>query len=230
MSDSHLYIGALLFEQMDQLDFTGPFEVLARVPDSVFYTIGKTTTPIRDARGLLLTPERTLADVPQLDALVVPGGNGVNALMEDEEVLNFLRRQAAGVKILFSVCTGTLVCGAAGLLQGRKATTHWASHHLLKEFGARPVKERVVMDGNLVSASGVTSGIDGALTVAALLRDDDVAQKIQLYLEYSPQPPFSSGTPETAPADVMAAMLADMGSLLGEREEIARRAGARLRG
>ncbi len=177
MSDSRLYIGALLFEQMDQLDFTGPFEVLARVPDSVFYTIGKTTTPIRDARGLLLTPERTLADVPQLDALVVPGGNGVNALMEDEEVLNFLRRQAAGVKILFSVCTGTLVCGAAGLLQGRKA-----SHALGLASPAEGIRsasgEGACGDGWQSGLSlGVTSGIDGALTVAALLRDDDVRTK-----------------------------------------------------
>lgn len=226
---SPLAIGGLIFEQMDQLDFTGPFEVLCRLPDSVFHIIGKTLSPIRDARGLILTPEHTLQTAPPLDVLVVPGGNGVNALMEDEEMLNFLRRRAPELKILFPVCTGALLCGAAGLLQGRSATTHWASHHLLKEFGATPIKERVVVDGNLVSASGVTSGIDGALVVASLLGSEDIAQKIQLYLEYSPQPPFSSGSPETAPEHVKTALTFDLTDLIKERENIARRAGARLR-
>ena len=226
---SPLAIGALIFEQMDQLDFTGPFEVLCRLPDSAFHIIGQTTSPIRDARGLILTPEHTLESAPPLDVLIVPGGNGVNALMENRDMLDFLRQRAPGLKILFSVCTGALVCGAAGLLAGRSVTTHWASHHLLKEFGAHPVKERVAVDGNLVSASGVTSGIDGALTVASLLRGEDAAQKIQLYLEYAPQPPFASGSPETAPESVRNALVSDMASLVREREEIARRVGARLR-
>lgn len=229
MTGSRLKIGALLFEQIEQLDFTGPFEVLSRIPGAVFYSIAKTKAPIRDAKGLILTPEHTLDEAPQMDVLVVPGGVGVNALMEDEDVLEFIRNQAAGAKIVLSVCTGTLVCGAAGLLQGRKATTHWASHHFLKEFGARPVKERVVLDGNLVTASGVTSGIDGALTVAALLGGDEVAQKIQLYLEYSPEPPFSSGSPETAPTDVLAALRESMDELTRKREEIIRRVSARRR-
>lgn len=228
MSTSPLAIGALLFEQMDQLDFTGPFEVLSRVPHSTFWTLGKTLAPVRDARGLILTPERTISEAPQLDVLVVPGGTGVNALMEDDEVLRFLRQQASGVKILFSVCTGALLCGAAGLLRGRKATTHWASHHLLEKFGARPVNDRVVMDGNLVSASGVTSGIDGALLVAALLRGDLTAQGIQLYLEYAPTPPFACGSPGSAPADVVTAVLAEMSASISEREIIADRVGSRL--
>lgn len=225
-----LNIGALLFEQMDQLDFTGAFEVLCRLPDSVFHIIEKSGKPIRDTQGLILTPDRTFDNAPQLDVLIVPGGTGVNALMEDEETLNFLRQQTPGLKILFPVCTGTLVCGAAGLLQGRAVTTHWASHHLLKEFGAHAVKKRVVADGNIVSASGVTSGIDGALTVAALLRGAEVAQKIQLYLEYTPEPPFSSGSPEAAPATVTAALLEELSQVMDDREKIARRAGARLRG
>lgn len=226
---SPLAIGGLIFEQMDQLDFTGPFEVLCRLPDSAFHIIGKTKAPVRDARGLILTPEYALHNAPPLDVLVVPGGNGVNALMEDGEMLDFLRQRAPTLKILFSVCTGALICGAAGLLQGRSVTTHWASHHLLKEFGAIPTEKRVVADGNLVSASGVTSGIDGALTIAARLRGQEAAQKIQLYLEYSPEPPFTSGSPENAPDHVKEILLSEMRVLIEERASIARRAGARLR-
>ncbi len=227
---SPLSIGALIFEQMDQLDFTGPFEVLCRLPDSEFHIIGSSLLPIRDARGLILTPEYSLQSAPPLDVLVVPGGNGVNRLMEDEETLSFLRQRAAQLKILFSVCTGALLCGAAGLLKGRAATTHWASHHLLVEFGATPKRERVVVDGGLVSASGVTSGIDGALVVAALLRGEDAAKKIQLYLEYDPKPPFNSGSPETAPEAVRNEFLSDIRGLIEERERITRRVGAHLRG
>ena len=224
-----LNIGAVLFEQMDQLDFTGAFEVLSRLPDSVFHIIEKSGKPIRDTQGLILTPDRSFENVPQLDVLIVPGGTGINTLMEDEETLNFLRQQAPGLKVLFPVCTGTLVCGAAGLLQGRAVTTHWASHHLLKEFGAQAIKQRVVVDGNIISASGVTSSIDGALTVAAHLCGTEVAQKIQLYLEYTPVPPFSSGSPEAAPAHITAALLADLSQVMAERERIVRRVGARLR-
>ena len=173
-------IGGLVFEGMDQADFTGPFEVLSRVPDSSFQVIGKTKKPVHDVKGLILTPTLALSEAPQLDVLLVPGGNGVNALMEDDEVLCFLRNQAAGSKIVLSVCTGALLCGAAGLLKGRRATTHWASHGLLSLFGALPVDARVVEDGSLVTAAGVTSGIDAALRVAAMLRGDAVAQRIQL--------------------------------------------------
>ena len=179
-SAESLSIGGLVFEEMDQADFTGPFEVLSRVPDSSFQVIGKTKEPVHDVKGLILTPTLALSEAPQLDVLLVPGGNGVNALMEDDEVLCFLRNQAAGSKIVLSVCTGALLCGAAGLLKGRRATTHWASHGLLSLFGAVPVDARVVEDGSLVTAAGVTSGIDAALRVAAMLRGDAVAQRIQL--------------------------------------------------
>lgn len=222
-----LKIGAFLFEEVDQMDFTGPFEVLSRLPDSTFLVFGKTTRPIRDARGLVLTPETGFAGVPQLDVLVVPGGGGVNRLMEDEETLDFLRRQSAGLECLFSICTGALLLGAAGLLKGRRATTHWASHDLLPCFGALPVDSRVVVDGNLVSAAGVTSGIDAALRVAALLRGDALAQSLQLYLEYTPEPPFQSGSPQTAPPEVVAHLRQQMQGVLDERREIARRIAAR---
>ena len=204
-SRKHLQIGALIFRRMDQIDFTGPFEVLSRVPDSTFHVIGKDREPIRDIKGLILTPEMTIAESPRLDVLMVPGGYGQEELMDDEVVLSFIKEQAANAKFVFSVCTGALVCGAAGLLMGVRSTTHWASFHLLPYFGAIPVDRRVVVDGNHVSAAGVTAGIDGALTLAALLRGDLAAQQIQLGLEYAPEPPFESGTPKTAPAEVLAA-------------------------
>ena len=213
---------------MDQADFTGPFEVLSRVTDSVFHVIGKTNVQVRDVKGLILTPSLSFAQSPQLDVLLVPGGNGVNALMEDEELLCFLRNQAAGSKIVFSVCTGALICGAAGLLKGRRATTHWASHDLLRLFGAVPVDARVVEDGPLVTAAGVTSGIDAALRVAAILRGDEAAQMIQLYMQYAPEPPFDCGTPDSAPATVVQALRFSMSGVLKARAEIAKRAAAKL--
>jgi cyclohexyl-isocyanide hydratase len=152
--DTHLQIGSLLFEGLDQIDLTGPFEVLSRIPNSTYRSYGKTDEPVRDLKGLRLTPDAALADAPQLDVLHVPGGFGQEALMEDEEVLDWIRRQAAGAHSVFSVCTGALLCGAAGLLKGRRATTHWASFHLLPFFGAIPVNERVVVDGNWVCRRG----------------------------------------------------------------------------
>jgi cyclohexyl-isocyanide hydratase len=227
-STESLTIGGIVFEDKDQADFTGPFEVLSRVTDSVFHVIGKTRVQVRDVKGLILTPSLSFAQSPQLDVLLVPGGNGVNALMEDEEVLCFLRNQAAGSKIVFSVCTGTLICGAAGLLKGKRATTHWASHDLLRLFGAVPVDARVVEDGSLVTAAGVTSGIDAALRVAAILRGDESAQMIQLYMQYAPEPPFDSGTPDSAPATVVRAARSSMSGVLKARAEIAKRAAAKL--
>lgn len=218
-----LVIGGLIFPGIDQADFTGPFEVLSRLPDSRFLVIGRTTAPLRDARGLILTPEVTMAEAPELDVLVVPGGNGVNALMEDEETLAFVRQQAAGAKLILSVCTGALICGAAGLLKGRRATTHWASHHLLAHFGATPVDARVVVEEPYIFAAGVTSGIDGALQAAALLRGPEVAQRIQLYLEYAPQPPFASGSPNTAPPTVLAATQDLLRPVIEDRTAIVQR-------
>jgi cyclohexyl-isocyanide hydratase len=227
-NDAHLQIGSLLFEGIDQIDLTGPFEVLSRIPNSTYRIYGKTAEPVRDLRGLRLTPDAGLADAPQLDVLHVPGGFGQEALMEDETVLGWIRRQAAGAHSVFSVCTGALLCGAAGLLQGRRATTHWASFHLLPLFGAIPVNERVVIDGNWVFAAGVTAGIDGALRLAAALRGDDVAQAIQLYMVYAPEPPFNSGSPETAPPAILAAARLGVADITAQREATARRVAVRL--
>jgi cyclohexyl-isocyanide hydratase len=226
---SRLNIGAILFPKMDQIDFAGPFEVLSQLPDSTFHVLAKENKPIRDVRGLILTPEKSLAEAPPLDLLVVPGGVGQIALMEDDEVLGFIRAHADAGKLILSVCTGALTCGAAGLLKGRRATTHWASFNLLKYFGAIPVNERVVIDGQIVSAAGVTAGIDGALRVAAMLRGDRVAQGIELYLEYAPEPPFRTGRPDIAPAEVVAEKRAAAREVLETRTAIARRIAAKLR-
>jgi cyclohexyl-isocyanide hydratase len=197
--EQHLDIGAIIFPRMDQIDLTGPFEVLSRIPNSTFHIVWKERSPIKDIAGLILTPGETLSEVPPLDLLIVPGGHGQEALMDDEAVLSFLRKQARHAKYVFSVCTGALICGAAGLLKGVKATTHWSAFHLLEYFGAIPVDRRVVQDGKLVSAAGVTAGLDGALEVAALLRGDHVAQRIQLAIEYSPEPPFRAALPRRLP-------------------------------
>jgi cyclohexyl-isocyanide hydratase len=226
--DTHLQIGSLLFEGVDQIDLTGPFEVLSRIPNSTYRIYGKTAEPVRDLKGLRLTPDAALPDAPQLDVLHVPGGFGQEALMEDQDVLGWIAQQAAGARSIFSVCTGALICGAAGLLKGRRATTHWASFHLLPLFGAIPVNERVVLDGNWVFAAGVTAGIDGALRLAAELRGDDAARAIQLYMVYAPEPPFNSGTPETAPANILRQARQSVAGITTQREATAQRVAARL--
>jgi cyclohexyl-isocyanide hydratase len=226
--DTHLQIGSLLFEGVDQIDLTGPFEVLSRIPNSTYRIYGKTTEPVRDLKGLRLTPDAALADAPQLDVLHVPGGFGQEALMEDAEVLGWIRQQSSGARSIFSVCTGALLFGAAGLLKGRRATTHWASFHLLPFFGAIPVNQRVVIDDNWVFAAGVTAGIDGALRLAAILRGDEAAQAIQLYMAYAPEPPFDSGTPESAPAAILAQVRRSTAAITAQREATARRVAAGL--
>jgi cyclohexyl-isocyanide hydratase len=226
--DTHLHIGSLLFEGIDQIDLTGPFEVLSRIPNATYRIYGKTAAPVRDLKGLWLTPDEALANAPPLDVLHIPGGFGQEALMEDAEVLDWIRQQASGARSVFSVCTGALLCGAAGLLKGRRATTHWASLHLLPYFGATAVNERVVVDGAWVFAAGVTAGIDGALRLAAELRGDDAAQAIQLHMVYAPEPPFDSGTPETASAAILEQARRSVRTITAQREQTARRVAAKL--
>ena len=226
--DTHLRIGSLAFENIDQIDLTGPFEVLSRLPNATYRIYGKASAPVRDLKGLWLMPDASLADAPPLDVLHVPGGFGQEALMEDTEVLGWIRQQALSGCAVFSVCTGALLCGAAGLLKGRRATTHWASFHLLPYFGAIPVNERVVVDGAWVFAAGVTAGIDGALRLAAELRGDEAAQAIQLNMAYAPEPPFHSGTPETAPPAILQQVRQSLRAITARREETARRVAAKL--
>lgn len=226
--ETHLNIGAIIFPDLDQTDFTAPFEVLSRLPNSTFHVLWKEKMPVKDVKGLILTPEKTLSESPPLDLLLVPGGYGQEALMEDETVLAFIREQAVHAKYVFSVCTGALICGAAGLLKGVRATTHWSAFHLLEYFGVIPVDERVVIDSRFVSAAGVTAGIDGALRVAALLRGDLVAQEIQLQIQYAPEPPFNSGTPASAPPEILASVRSTSREITDARLTTAKRIAARL--
>ncbi|MBP0465356.1 DJ-1/PfpI family protein [Roseomonas sp. PWR1] len=223
-----LRFGLLLFPRLTQLDMTGPFEVFSRVPGATTHLVWKTTDPVRSDTGLSMLPDTRFADCPPLDVVCVPGGPGVAALMEDEEVLAFLRAQAATARYVTSVCTGALVLAAAGLLKGRQATTHWASHDFLSTLGAVPVQGRVVRDGRFVTGGGVTAGIDFALTLVAEMVSPEVAQAIQLQIEYAPAPPFDAGSPATAPAGVLAAAKARGAGMRAEREALVARVAARL--
>lgn len=192
-------IGFVIFPNLTQLDFTGPLQVLNRVPGAKTHIVAKTLEPIPSDCGLGLLPTTTFAACVPLDLICVPGGAGVVDAMADRETVDFVRRQAVGAKYITSVCTGTFVLGAAGLLKGRRATTHWAYSDLLAMVGAKFEKARIVQDGNLFTAGGVTSGIDFALKMAAEIAGPEAAQAIQLAIEYDPAPPFVSGHPDRAP-------------------------------
>lgn len=212
--------GILVFPQVQQLDLTGPYEVFASAKGAQVHLIWKDMAPLKAATGLTLVPTTTFADCPPLDVLCVPGGSGVNPLLNDEAVLAFLRERAGQVRYLTSVCTGSLVLGMAGLLKGKRATSHWNAHDLLARFGAIPTEGRVVRDGNLITAGGVTSGIDFGLTVIAELLGEEEAQTIQLSLEYAPQPPFRAGTPQEAPAGILAAARQRLAGSRAAREKL----------
>ncbi len=222
------HIGLLLFPGMTQIDFAEPYEVFSRLPDTIVHVVAKTLEPVKTERGLVIVPTVSCNDCLLLDVLVVPGGPGQQHLMDDDAVLGFMRRQAAQAKYVTSVCTGALLLGAAGLLSGRRATTHWLSMPLLAVFGAIPVNERVVVDGNLVTGGGCTAGMDFALQLAALLRGETIAQQIQLQLEYSPAPPSVSGSPDRAPQSVVDAVRQAGQRLQQERLRTCERAAQRL--
>src|SRR6516164_4610384 len=193
-------IGFVVFPDLTQLDFTGPLQILSRLPQSAIHIIAKSEAPVPSDCGLGLVPTHTFANCPPLDLLCVPGGSyGVVQAIGDRETIEFVRRQADAAKYVTSVCTGAFVLGVAGLLRGRRATTHWAFTDLLPLVGATHVRSRVVKDGNLITAGGVTSGIDFGLSVAAELAGEIVAQSIQLGIEYNPAPPFDAGHPDRAP-------------------------------
>lgn len=191
-------IGFLLFPNITQLDLTGPHEVLSKLPGAKIHLIWKTLDPVKAVGGLSILPDTTIADCPQLDLICVPGGPGMTSLMIDEDILAFLRKQATGARYITSVCTGALVLGAAGLLKGKRAATHWMAMDILPLLGATPVEERVVVDGKCITGGGVTAGIDFGLRVAAEVAGESVAKQIQLQIEYDPMPPFESGHPRSA--------------------------------
>jgi len=201
-------IAMLLFPNLTQLDLTAPYEVLARVPGAEVSLVWKSLESVTSGTGLRLSPNATLADAPAADVLFVPGGVGLAPLLQDPEVLEFLQRQAATARYVTAVCTGSLLLGAAGLLEGYQATTHWAYHEFLQRCGALPVRKRVVIDRNRITAGGVTAGIDFALRLTAELCGEQQARGIQLGLEYDPEPPFDSGTPERATPELVQAVLA----------------------
>ena len=221
-------IGLLAFPAMTQLDMTGPLQVFANLPGAKVHVLGKTLDPIRTHGGLTLVPDTTLAECPALDVICVPGGTGVLDLMDDETVLSFLRTRAEAARFIGSICTGALVLGAAGLLRGKRATTHWAWMDLLTPFGAIPTEGRVVRDGKLMTGGGVTAGIDFGLTMVAELAGQEAAESIQLGIEYAPAPPFNAGNPDTARPELVAAVRARMTALRVEREERVGRAAAAL--
>jgi cyclohexyl-isocyanide hydratase len=196
-------VGFVIFPDLTQLDFTGPLQVLARLPESATHIVARSKAPVPSDCGLGLVPTCTFAECPPLDLICVPGGtSGVVGAMGDPETIAFVRRQAEGAKYVTSVCTGAFILGRAGLLQGRRATTHWAYTDLLPLVGATYEKARIVKDGNVITAGGVTSGIDFGLSVAAEIAGETVARAIQLGIEYDPAPPFDSGDPDRAPPTV----------------------------
>lgn len=188
----------VLFPGVTQLDMTGPAQVLSRIPGGTVAVAARTLDPVDTDSGFALVPTAIFDNAPQSDILCVPGGHGVTEALGDHATVDFIRRQALGAKWVTSVCTGAFLLGRAGLLEGKSATTHWAYTHLLPLVGARHVAERVVEDGNVITAGGVTAGIDFALTLTARYAGEEAARRVQLALEYDPHPPFDSGTPSAA--------------------------------
>jgi len=200
-------VGFVIFPDLTQLDFTGPLQVLARLPPATIHIIAKSEAPVPSDCGLSLVPTRTFTNCPQLDLICVPGGvSGVIGAIADQATVEFVRLQADRAKYVTSVCTGAFVLGVAGLLKGRRVTTHWAYTDLLPLVGATYEKARVVRDGNVITAGGVTAGIDFGLTVVAEIAGETTARSVQLGIEYDPTPPFDSGHPDRAPAAVKSAL------------------------
>lgn len=223
------HIGLMLFPGITQLDMTGPYEVFAKFPEARLHLAWKELEPVTADSGMRLLPTTTFADCPALDLICAPGGPGVNALLNDDVVLDFVRRQAKSARYVTSVCTGALILGAAGLLAGKRATTHWMSRDMLADFGATPVNERIVFDGNVITGGGVTAGIDFALAVAAEAFGPDLAKSIQLAIEYDPRPPFDAGSPERAGPALVAKVREAAASRQAERRKAVDSAAARLK-
>ncbi len=198
----------LLFPNLTQLDFTGPLQVLSRLPGAEVALAAKAKALVPTDTALTLNPTHDFDDCPPTDLLCVPGGFGIDDAMQDQDTIAFVKREGESAKYVTSVCTGAFMLGVAGFLQGKKATTHWAYHDDLKAVGAEPVKARVVRDGNLFTGGGVTAGIDFAFTLAAEIAGEEVARAIQLGLEYDPAPPFQAGSPDKAAAPALEAMQA----------------------
>jgi cyclohexyl-isocyanide hydratase len=203
MSDQTIRAGLLLFPGMTQLDLTGPFEVLARLPGCAVDVVAKALGPVRTDKGLVISPTTDFRSAPQYDVFAVPGGPGTDDAILDPETVDFVRRQSQGARYVFGICTGSLLLGAAGLLRGRRAGGHWQARDLLAQFGAIVSDDRLTIDGNIFTSGGVTAGIDMAIRVAAEIAGAEAAQQIQLQIEYDPEPPFQAGTPFVAPPAIV---------------------------
>jgi len=221
-------IGLVVFPNVTQLDFTGPLQVFSSLPDTTVHLIWKRIEPIASDTVLTVMPTTSFADCPQLDVICVPGGAGTDDMVNDEEVLQFVRMQAGSAKYVTSVCTGSLILGAAGLLKGYRAATHWSAMEFLEPLGAIPTKTRVCVDRNRVTGGGVTAGIDFALTLVSLMFDRKTAEMIQLGMEYNPAPPFDAGSPDAAPAEVLSSVNQRIAISQPTRSDAVHRAAARL--
>ena len=223
-----LQIGLLVFPRVTQLDFTGPLQVFSSLPNATVHLVWKRIEPIGSDTALTFMPTVSFADCPQLDVICVPGGAGTDDMVNDTEVLDFLRTQSREARYVTSVCTGSLVLGAAGLLKGYKAATHWTAMEYLAPYGALPTKTRVCVDRNRVTGGGVTAGIDFALTLVSILADQPTAEAIQLRLEDNPAPPFNSGSPDTAPPELLERFKQRIAASRGYRADANARAATRL--
>jgi len=227
MTISHR-VGLLLFPKITQLDLAGPYEVFCRMPGATVQLLWKDTQPIKSEWGLELRPDTTLEECPELDVFCVPGGAGVFELLRDDALIDAVRTIARRSRFVTSVCTGAFLLGAAGLLAGKRATTHWASRELLRGFGAIPDESRIVVDGNLITSGGITSGIDFGLHLAAQLVGVEHAKEIQLAMEYDPAPPFASGSPRVAEPAILARFSEGIRERQERRAALVREASHRL--
>jgi len=227
MTISHR-VGLLLFPKITQLDLAGPYEVFSRMPGAALHLLWKDTQAIKSEWGLELRPDTTLEECPELDVFCVPGGAGVFELLRDDALIDAVRTIARRSRFVTSVCTGAFLLGAAGLLAGKRATTHWASRELLRGFGAIPDESRIVVDGNLITSGGITSGIDFGLHLAAQLVGVEHAKEIQLAMEYDPAPPFASGSPRVAEPAILARFSEGIRERQERRAALVREASHRL--
>jgi cyclohexyl-isocyanide hydratase len=222
-------IGMVLFPRVTQLDLTGPYEVLARIPGATVHVVAKTRDPVPvEVGGLQLVPTTTFSEAPPVDLLFVPGGGGQVEATEDSETLDWIHATGEKARWVTSACTGSLLLGAAGLLKGYRAATHWAFMELLPLVGAIPTNKRVVVDRNRMTSGGVTAGIDIALTIASETAGRETAELIQLYIEYDPEPPFRSGHPNVASPELVAQVRERVAKRYGERQDLLSRIAAGL--
>jgi cyclohexyl-isocyanide hydratase len=214
-------IGMILFPALTQLDLTGPHEVFGRIPGAEVLLLAENLQPVTSDDGLLLTPNCTFETSPQIDVLCVPGGRGIFDAMQNRLLITYLQQQSKEAAFITSVCTGSIILAAAGLLTGFKATTHWLSLNLLRLFpGVEVVEERVVIDRNRITGGGVTAGIDFGLHVAKELSNEEVAKEIQLMMEYNPKPPFNAGTPKTADKKIVDRVVSSRKEIQQQRAEL----------